>query len=119
MKKKINIISSPVNLIKDFRRAIPLLVNETKLILQNTLYLARSKRNLLSFKDIRLNEYHINILNENNAEYLCIIKNVFEMKYILEKLPAFSSRLYYIVISMIKSYIMMNQKFIDRKIFML
>lgn len=75
-----NIISSLANSIKDFRRAILLLVSITKLEIQNALYSAKSKRNPLSFKNIRRNRYHNETLSENKAYYLYIIKNVLGKK---------------------------------------
>ena len=51
LERKVNIISSPIDLIEGSRRAILLLASETKSIIQNILYSIRSKRNLLSFKD--------------------------------------------------------------------
>ena len=49
----------------------------------------------------------------------CITKNISGKKYILEKLPVFSSGLYYTIINAIESHAMMNQKFNNPKMFML
>ena len=75
--------------------------------------------NLLSFKDIGRNRYHIETLNENNAEYLRITKNILGKKYIQEKLKVYLSRLYYTIINAIESYEVINQEFTYPKIFLL
>jgi hypothetical protein len=66
----VNTISSISNLIEDYKRAYILLTEGTKLIINYTLYSSKSRRNLLSFKDIRRNGYHIEIMIKNNIEYL-------------------------------------------------
>ena len=50
-------------------------------------------------------------MNEENIECLCITSIISGKKCILEKLPAFSSGLYYTNIRMIESYTVVNQKF--------
>ena len=49
-----------------------LLPNNTKIYINDALYSSRSRRNLLNFKDIRCNGYHIETINNENIEYLCI-----------------------------------------------
>ena len=58
-------------------------------------------------------------MNENNTECLCITFIVFDKKLIMEKLSAYSSRLYHTNIKTIKSYVVVNQKFNDSKTFVL
>ena len=41
-------------------------------MIEEALYSEKSQRNLMSFKDIRKNGYHIETTNESNVEYLCI-----------------------------------------------
>ena len=41
-------------------------------MIEEALYSEKSQRNLLSFKDIHKNGYHIETKNEGNVEYLCI-----------------------------------------------
>lgn len=53
---KVNIISSPVDLIKSCRIAMFILANGMELCIYDALYSPKSRRNLLSFKDIRHNE---------------------------------------------------------------
>ena len=69
--------------------------------INDALYSVRSKRNMLSFKDIRYNEYHIETTYNNNKEYLCITHVVSSQKLVVEKLPVFSSGLYYTTITTI------------------
>ncbi|KAB2049362.1 hypothetical protein ERO13_A13G153650v2 [Gossypium hirsutum] len=109
----VNTISGSSKLIEGSGKAIILLPKGTKFIIDDALYSTKSQRNLLSFKDIRLNGYHIETMNEKNVEYLYITNVECGKKYILERLPAFSSGLYYAHISVIESYVTTNQKKID------
>ena len=61
----------------------------------DAIYSEKSQWNLLSFKDIHTNEYHIETINEGNVEYLFITTIVSRKKNVLEKLSALSSGLYY------------------------
>ena len=88
----------------------------TILSIQNALYATRSTRNLLSFKDIRLNGYHIATKSAENVEYLCITSNDTQQR-ILEKLRGLSSGLYCTYIKTVESHTIMNQKFIDSKVY--
>ena len=111
-------ISGPSDVIQGSGKAQIMLPNGTILSIQNALYATRSTRNLLSFKDIRLNGYHIETKSAENVEYLCITSNDTQ-KRILEKLRGMSSGLYYTYIRTIESHTVMNQKFIDSKVYML
>ena len=95
-----------------------MLANGTILSIQNALYTTRSTQNLLSFKDIRLNGYNIETKSAENVESLCITSNDTQ-KRTLEKLCGLSSRLYYTYIKTIEARTVMNQKFIDSKIYMI
>ena len=108
----VNVILGSSKLIEDSERAIILLPKYTKFVIDDTLYSTKSQRNLLSFKDIRLNGYHIETMNEKNIEYLYITNVECGKKYILEKLPVFSSGLYYTHISAIEAHVTTNQKFV-------
>ena len=96
-----------------------MLPNRTRFPINNTLYCSKSTRHLLSFKDIHRNGYHIATMNEGNIE--CHYSNfiVSGKKLVVEKLTAFSSRLYHTTIKPIESYVVMNQKFNDQKTFVL
>ena len=58
LKANVNIISGPADLIEGSGKAMILLPNTTKICISDALYSSRSKRNLLSFKDIWCNGYH-------------------------------------------------------------
>ncbi|TYJ40164.1 hypothetical protein E1A91_A04G120500v1 [Gossypium mustelinum] len=106
----VNTISGSSKLIEGSGRAIILLPKGTEFIIDDTLYSTKSQRNLLSFKNIRLNRYHIETMNEKNVEYLYITSDECGKKYVLERLPTFSSGLYYTCISVIESHVTTNQK---------
>jgi hypothetical protein len=106
----VNIISSISNLIEGSGRAYILLPEWTKLIINDVLYSSKFKRNLLSFKNIRRNGYHIKTMTKNNIEYLQITTIKYGQKIILEKMKALSSELYYTNISSIESNMVSNQK---------
>ena len=71
-KANVNTISSSSNLIECSGRAIIMLPKGTKLCIYDALYSSKSSRNLLSFKDIRYNDYHIETNNEGSEEFLYI-----------------------------------------------
>ena len=77
---------------------IIMLPKGTKLCIEDALYFSKSSKNLLRFKDIRYNGYHIETNSEGNEEFLYITSIVLGQKLILEKLPSFSSRLYYTIV---------------------
>ncbi|KAB2025931.1 hypothetical protein ES319_D06G183800v1, partial [Gossypium barbadense] len=104
----VNIILGSSKLIESSRRAIILLPKGTKFVIDNVLFFTKSQRNLLSFKDIRLNGYHIKTINEKNIEYLYITNVECRKKYVLERLPVFSSDLYYTHISVIETHVITN-----------
>ena len=87
--------------------------------INDVLYSVKSKRIMLSFKDIRHNGYHIETTYDNNKEYLCITHIVSSQKLLVEKLPAFSSGLYYTTITTIELNMVMSQKLSHPNIFML
>ena len=76
----------------------------------DALYSPKSQRNLLSFKDIRRNGYHIETMSKDGTEFLCIQS---ERKHILEELKMLSSELYCTKITMTESYAVVNMKFTD------
>jgi GAG-pre-integrase domain len=115
----VNIIYGIINLIEGSGRTYILLPGGTKLIINDALYSSKSRRNLLSFKDIRRNGYHIETITENNIEYLQITTIKYGQKIILEKIEALSSGLYCTNISSIESNMVNNQKLHDTKIFTL
>ena len=121
LRRKANVttISGNSNLIEGSGRATIFLPKGTKLVIEDALFSSKSPRNLLSFKDIRRNGYHVETINEMNVEYLGITKIVSDQKYVLEKLSTLSSGLYYAKISTIEAHSIVNQKFTDLKTFVL
>ncbi|KAJ9561315.1 hypothetical protein OSB04_006475 [Centaurea solstitialis] len=71
-KANISTISGVVNIIEGFGKAHVLLPGRTNLKIENALYSPKSQRNLLNFKDIRKNGYHIETMDEGESEYLLI-----------------------------------------------
>ncbi|KAJ9558153.1 hypothetical protein OSB04_012767 [Centaurea solstitialis] len=71
-KANISTISGVVNIIEGFGKAHVLLPGGTNLNIENAFYSPKSQRNLLNFKDIRKNGYHIETMDEGESEYLLI-----------------------------------------------
>ena len=113
----VSTISGTSNLIEGSGRANIVLPNGTRFHINDALYSSKSRRNLLSFKDIRRNGYHIETMNEGNKECLYITSIISGKKIVAEKLLAFSSGLYHTTIKSIESNVVVNQKFNDPKIF--
>ena len=112
-------ISGIANLIEGFERANKMLPNGTRFHINDALYFSKSIKNLICFKNIRKNGYHIEIMNKSNTKCLYITSIVYDKKLIMEKLSAFSSELYHTNIKLIESYVVVNQKFNDPKTFVL
>ena len=93
IKANVSTISGITNLVEGSGRANIMLQNGTRFHINDALYSSKSRRNLLIFKDIRRNRYHIETMNEDNVEYLYITSIISSQKLIMEKLPAFSSGL--------------------------
>ena len=70
LRRKWNIttIYGKPNLIEGSRRVIIFSPKGTKLVIEDALFSSKSPRNLLSFKDIRRNGYHVETINEMNIE---------------------------------------------------
>ena len=77
------------------RRATLVLPMGTTIVIEDALLYPESTRTLLSFKDIRSNNFHMETISENNTEYLLLTKSNGSEKQILEKFPSLSSGLYY------------------------
>lgn len=93
-KANISTISGVVNIIEGFGKAHVLLPGGTNLKIENALYSPKSQRNLLNFKDIRKNGYHIETMDEGESEYLLITNISSGKKNMLEKLSMYYSGLY-------------------------
>lgn len=97
----VNIIICNAKMIEGSGRANIILQQGTIITIGDALFSLKSPRNLLSFKDIRSNGYHIETTNDGNTNYLNITKMISGKKSFLEKLYVLSSGLYYTNITMI------------------
>jgi len=71
-ENNVNIISGASNIVEGSGRTWIILQNNTKLYIDDAFYSSKSRKNLLSFKNIHCNGYHIEMTQKNNVEYLCI-----------------------------------------------
>jgi len=113
----VHTISGRNKIIKGSGRASIILQKGTIININGALYSPLSHRNLLSFRDIRLNGYHIETKDMDNKEFLCITNTISNTKYVLEELPAVSSGLYYTYIRTIEINMVVNQKFTNPSAF--
>ena len=67
IKANVSTIYGTTNLVEGSGRVNITLSNETRFHINDALYSRKSKRNLLSFKYIRRNVYHIETMNEDNV----------------------------------------------------
>lgn len=112
----VSTISGSTNIIEGSGRANMLLPMGTKFEIADALYSPKSQRNLLSFKDIRRNGYHVETISEGDDEYLQITSITQGIKTVLEKLRAFSTGLYYTKISIMETNAIENPKFSENLI---
>ena len=87
-----------------------MLSNGITLHLEDALLSSRSNRNLLSFQYVCRNGYHLETLNANKNDFLCITSYKNGIKTILEKFDANNSGLYCVQIKVIESYATMSQR---------
>ena len=74
--RKVSTIARPVQIIEGSGIAHMMLPNGTHLFIKDALFSSSSRRNLISFKDIIMNEYHVETVSEGNKEYLCIVTSI-------------------------------------------
>ena len=108
-------ISGSSNIIEGSGKANIVLPNGTKLCIDEAMYSSQSIRNLLSFKDIRRNNYHVETTNDGKEKCLYITSYISGKKIVLEKLATLSSGLYYTTIRSIESYVVEHQKCPNQK----
>ena len=84
-QSNVHTISGLVNLIKDSVKGTIILLKGIELKIEDALYSNKSSRNLLSFKDIRRNGYHIETMNHDANEYLLIASIIYWQNCILEQ----------------------------------
>ena len=70
-KALLTTLSGPSNLIEGYGKAHIMLSNGTILTINEALYSPHSRRTLLSFRDIRDNQYHIETTEDHGSEFLC------------------------------------------------
>ena len=104
----VSTISGTSNLIEGSGRSNIMLPKGTRFHINDALYSSKSTRNLLSFKDICINGYHIETMNDGNKECLYITSIVSGKKLVIETLLAFSTGLYHTTIKPIESYVVVN-----------
>ena len=83
----------------------------TQIFVKDALLYSDSKRTLLSFKDIRLNGFHVETEIEQGTEYLLVTKFDGYRKQIVERLPSSPSGLYYTYIKPTEGYVAMKTIF--------
>ena len=91
----VSTICGTTNLVEGFGKAYIKLSKGIRFHINDVLYSSKSTRNLLSFKDIHKNGYHIETMNEGNTKCLYITSIVYDKKLVIEKFSTFSSMLYY------------------------
>ena len=117
-QKPVGTISGFSNIIEGSGIAHITLSSGTKLKIDDALYSSKSRRNLLSFKDIRKNGYHIKTIELNHIEYLQIVSHIHGQEIVHEQLKALSSGLYSVNINPVESYMIQNQKIMDKDTFL-
>ena len=105
----INTIAGIASLIEGYGQANIRLPKGTHLQVSDALYSPSSKRSLLSFKDIRMNGFHIETKGEGNKEFLQIIEIAQGNKKVLESIHALSTDLYHTKVSMIEANATFNK----------
>lgn len=79
-----------------------MLPNGTPLQIKNALYIPKSGRNLLSFKDLHIRGYHLETVDNEGKEYSYIAQIVSCQKGVLESFACISLGLYCICIKMME-----------------
>ncbi|TQD93896.1 hypothetical protein C1H46_020510 [Malus baccata] len=107
-KTHLTTLSSSSNLIEGYGKARIMLSNGTILTIMEVLYSPRSGRTLLSFRDIRDNQYHIETTEDNGSDFLCITSYEYGQKRIHEKLEGLPNGLYITTIRGIEAHSVAN-----------
>ena len=110
-------ITGLLDLIEGSGRAALVLPNRTPLKIKSALYSSKSKRNLNSFKYIRLNGYHLQMVDKMGEEYLYITLIVSCQKRVLENFLYISSGLYFTRINVMESHTILIQNISGPEIF--
>ena len=86
------------------RNTTIMLSNGITLHIKDAMLSTKTKRNLLSFKDVRCNGYHLETIIEDDIDSLFIISYKMGIKTIHEKIKASISGWYCVPIRAIESY---------------
>ncbi|KAM1456620.1 hypothetical protein ACFX13_034735 [Malus domestica] len=81
-----------------------MLSNATILTIKEALYSPRFGRTLVSFRDIRDNQYHLETTEDHGSKFLCITSYKYGQKHIHEKLERLPSGLYITTIRGIEAH---------------
>ena len=103
-------ISGLTKIIEGSGEASFLLSNNTYITISNALYSPRSTRNLLSFKDIRLNGYHLETVVVENKEFLHVTSLTNGLKAIVECFESLPSGLYHTTIQPREAHLTKHQE---------
>ncbi|GJV23042.1 disease resistance CC-NBS-LRR class family protein [Tanacetum coccineum] len=114
-KRTIDTISGPTILIDGVGKANVVFPNGTQLLIENALFSPKSKRNLLSFRNIYHNRYDTRSRTIGNEKYLHIINE----NQVFEKLPMLHSGLHYTHINVPQAHMAVKEKYCDPGIFSL
>lgn len=110
-------ISGPSTLVSGLAQF--LLSNGTVLTINEALYCPNSNQNLLSFKNIRKNMFHLETTRENGIEYIYITSTQYDQKRILNKFRCLSNGLYLTTIQKTKINLIIRQAPVDEGTYML
>ena len=100
----VHTISGKSKLIEGYGTAKIMFPNGTRLTIGDALYSPRSRRTLISFKDIRKNKYHLETGTQSDNEYMYVTHQVNGQRSILESFKGLPSGLYITNIRQIESY---------------
>ena len=92
-------------------RAVVVLPNDTRILIDEAFLYPEADRNLLIFKDIRRSGYHITTACESGTEYLKITESEDTQIKVVEKAPGTSSGIYYTKIKPPSEYVAMSTIF--------
>nr|GEV74363.1 putative zinc finger, CCHC-type [Tanacetum cinerariifolium] len=114
-KGTIDTILGLTNLIDEAVKVNVVLPNGTQLLIENALFSPKSKRNLLSFRNIYHNGYDTRSRTIGNKKYLHIMNE----NQVFEKLPMFNSGFHYTHINVPQAHMAVKEKYCYTGIFIL
>ena len=112
-------ISDISNIIEGFETSSFIFPNGTHVHIPNSLFSSKFVRNVLNFKDIRFDNFHIETTSKASNEFLHITSAISSNKKILEKFHSLSSGSYMMKIKIMESHNVNTLKLKDPKSFTL